>query len=317
MSASPPGRTGYLRLFLLSLSLVLVCLLGLLFGVRMEAVVPATGIVKARDQQDLRALVAGPVEPGWYEGEVVRPGAVPLRARLDADGNGQTDPAQGGVLPVQAGELADGSGLRVGPTRWHRLRAGDMLWPGQPVARVRAEDLRQQFLHVEQRLQERQSQGETDPALRAEHELLRERLAQAVLRAPTGEPSWLVLKVHVEPLAPVRPGDAVALVAPCDATGRPRDLVAELEVSESHGNGLEPGQAVRLYSTMYNHRLHGHAEARLEHLDPWADGGQDGSRLFHAVAAITNSPFPLPLGSSLKAEVVTGRKAVYRLILEH
>jgi hypothetical protein len=316
MSAPFPRRTRYLRAFLVSLLLVLACLFGLLFGVRLEAVVMADGVFKARDQQELRALAEGPVELGWYEGEIARGGAAPMRVRLDAAGDGLTDPAQGKVLAVQARALADGA--RAGELRFHALRAGDLLWPGQHVARVQADELRQELLRVQERLQERQSRDEPDHLLRAERDLLRGRLARSVLRAPAGGYPWVVLKVHVEPLAPVRPGDAVALVAPWDpAAGRPRDLVAEMDIDEKLCDELTPGQAVRLYSTMYNHRLYGLAEARLERLEPWGEMSAGGRRQFRAVAAVTEVPFPVKLGSSFKAEIVTGRKAVYRLILEH
>ena len=61
----PPRPTYHLRMFVLSLVLVVLCLAGFLFGVRLEAVAPATGIVLARDQQDVRAPLAGLVQLGY------------------------------------------------------------------------------------------------------------------------------------------------------------------------------------------------------------------------------------------------------------
>jgi hypothetical protein len=312
-----PSPTRYLRVFLFSLTLVFLCLAGFLFGVRMEAVVTAPGTLKAKGQHEVRALVAGLVELGWHEGTVAGPSGPPLHARLDPQGNGRTDPSAGKALAVQAYGLADGSGRRIGPTRFHRLEAGDILWPEQILGRVRADELRLELSRVQQRLEEVQGQGQSDHALQAQRDLLRERLAQSLVYAPQGEGAWLVLKVRVEPLAAVQPGDALALIAPCDArTGQPRDVIAELDVPESHYDGLAPGQEVRLYSATHNHRLHGHAEGRLERLGPLAEAA-GGGRSFRAVAAVTESPFPLLSGSSIKAEIVTGRKPVYRIILEH
>ena len=73
---------------------------------------------------------------------------------------------------------------------------------------------------------------------------------------------------------------------------------------------------MRIYSTMYNQRLHGHAEGRIERLEPLAEALPSGERRFRAVAVITAAPFALRVGSSFKAEIVIGRKQVYRIILE-
>jgi hypothetical protein len=315
--ARPKTPTTYLRVFFVSLTLVLLGLGGFLFGVRMEAVVPATGIIKARDQQEVRALIAGLIDLGWQAAEIPGASGKVVAARLDPDGNGLTDPGQGKSLAVRGYVLEDESGKAV-PLHFHKLQAGDVLWPGQVLGRVRTDELRLELSRVEERLIELQSQGQSDQALLSRRDLLRGRMAQAVLRTPAGAWPWLVLKVRVEPLAAVRPGDAIVLIAPCDPTTKqPRDLIAELTLSEAQSQGLEPGQAVRLYSTMFNHRVHGHAEARLERIDPFVEEGPGGERQLRGLAAITVAPFALPLGSSFRAEIVTGRKAVYRIILEH
>ena len=59
----PPRATYHLRVFTVSLVLVVVCLAGFLFGVRMEAKVPATGVITARDLRHARAA-AGPDRGG-------------------------------------------------------------------------------------------------------------------------------------------------------------------------------------------------------------------------------------------------------------
>jgi hypothetical protein len=313
----PKKNTSYLRIFLFSLTLVLLCLVGFLFAVRMEAVVPATGIFRARDQQEVRALVGGLIEPGWQTAEVPRPSGKSLPARLDGDGNGLTDPEGGKSVSVRGYVLADDSGKAV-PLHFHRLKAGDVLWPGQVLARVRSDELRLELSRLEERLIDLHSQGQSDQALLTRRDLLRGQLAQTVLRAPPGAWPWLVLKVRVEPLGAVRPGDSVALIAPCDPiTSEPREVLAEMTVAEGQSHSLEPGQAVRIYSTMFNHRIHGYGEARVEHVEPWAEGDDGGQRQFRALASVTQAPFPLRLGSSFRAEIVTGRKAVYRIILEH
>lgn len=322
MSASwlPPRPAYHLRVFAGSLLLVVLGLLGLLFGVRMEALAPASGIIVARDLLETRALVDGLIEPGWYEGEIALPGEAPFHARLDQAGNGGTDPGRRPVLTFHHFQLVDGSQeLRREALRFHRLLAGDILWPGQVAAGVRTDGVRLQLAQLEERLALLESGGQRELAqsVRVQRDGLRERVQEAVMHAPTSAESWLVLEVHVAPLQAVAAGDPIATLVPLEpATHRPRDLVARIEVDEKHGADLAPGQTVCLYSAVYNHRLHGRAEAVIERIEPWAIPGADGSRRFRIHAPITKAPFQLPLGSSFKAEVLVGRKPVYRIILE-
>lgn len=283
---TPPRLTYHLRVFVICLTLLLLCLAGFLFGVRMEAVVPASGVITARDLHDVRALLPGLAEPGWYEGELAETAGAPLRVRLDFLGDGVTDPARGPARAVQHFHLA-GTDRRLNreDVRFRRLEAGDELWPGQVVAVVRPV-------------------GSDLPA-------------DAVLRVPDGSDRWQVVDVRATRFQAVRPGDVLARIVPLDPdTGRPRDLLARLELDEKHCGDLIAGQAVRLSCTMYNPRLHGRAEAVLERLEPWGEPGANGTRRFHAVARVTHTPFHLPLGSSFKADIVVGRKPVYRIILE-
>src|SRR5690242_14487574 len=62
----PPRPFHHLRIFGISLGLVVLSLGGFLFGVSLEAVTPAQGIILSRDQQEIRTPIAGLVEPGWF-----------------------------------------------------------------------------------------------------------------------------------------------------------------------------------------------------------------------------------------------------------
>jgi len=309
----PLRPTYHVRVFTVCLVLVVLFLAGLLFGVELEAVVPAAGVITARDLREARALVGGLVEPGWYEGEVGG-----HRVRMDAHGNGRLDPNAGAAGPVAAHEWArNGSKVPVKGKTFHRLKPGDELWPGQVFAAVRTDELRFRLQTIEEQIKEGESRG-PNGALMRERERLRELLSQAVLHAPEGDDRWLALEVRVSPLQAVSPGDVVATLAPIDVkTGQPRDLMARLEVKEEHWGSLSPEQSVRLHSAVHNHRLHGNAEARIERLEPGGHSSGNGERRFHALAPVTTAPFALPIGSSFKAEVVVGRKVVYRIILEH
>lgn len=101
------------------------------------------------------------------------------------------------------------------------------------------------------------------------------------------------------------------------ASLHPEPPAIRLEFEEKHFGPVEPGQQVRLYSNMYHHRTHGIAKGVIDWLEPAGGEGPNGSRRFHAWVKITDSPFPMKLGSSLRAEVITGRKPTYQIILEH
>jgi len=310
-------RPTYLRVFALSLGAVILCLVGFLFGVRLEAVMPGSGVIAAREQQDIRAGIAGIIELGWQEGILRQAKGLDLRFRVNAKGHGSTDPGQGTVQKIEHFKLADGRVILPAELTYHKLQAGDELWPGQEFGLIRVDDLELKIRKLKARLDDLKSRGDPLLEVLAEHDALVERLNQAVIRVPDAKNTWQVLKVHAAPLQAVQAGDAIALVAPVDPqTGRSRDLVAFLDVQERYAGELKPGQTVRLYSTMHNQRLHGFAEGKIEHLEPLGEPGPDGERHFRARAAIMQSPFPLRPGSTVKAEIVVGRKQVYRIILE-
>lgn len=317
---TPPRRAYHLRVFAVSLGLVVIGLAGFLLGVRMEAVEPATGIIAARDLRQVRSLLAGLIEAGWYEGQVVDSEGQLVRVRLDAHGEGAAE-LSGDFQPVAQHRIAGKLSISPDTLRFRRLQAGDDLWPGQPLAALRSDDWRLQLKQIEDRIRQWQSSGNHVPEreqARAEAELLRQRLSQATVRVPESSKLWMAVQVRVASLQAVQPGDVIASIVPIDpSTHQPLDLIARLEVEEKHRADLAPGQSVRLFSTMYNHRLHGHVEARIERIEPWGEPAPDGGRRYTVVASITDAPFPLPLGSSVKAEIVVGRKVVYRIILEH
>lgn len=312
----PPHPTYHLRVFVICLAIVVLSLLGFLFGVRMEALVPATGIITARDYQEIRTPLAGLIEPGWYAVELYQPSGAVVRFRLDAQGDGVGEPTNGRSLIVRQYRLPDGRSLRDEARHYHKLQPGDELWTGQVLATLRCDEQRFRLKDLEVRDEELSSTARE--RLRREKAWLVQQLEQATLRVPAGADLWLAVEVRVAPLQAVAAGDVVAALVPLDsATRTPRDLVARLDIDEKHCAEVEPEQSVRIYSQMHNHRLHGWASARLERLEPWGEAHTEGGRWFRAQAPITEAPFTLPLGSSFKAEIVVGRKTVYRIILEH
>ncbi len=277
---NPPGRTFYVRTFVISLVIVFGGLATFLFAVRMESTVAGKGIIRSRQEVTLRANAPGVVQLGWYEGKVTKTQTPALSYRVDVKGNGLAKTADGNFLIVKHDKTPN-SKLPTDDRVFRALKAGDFVWPGQVMAAV-------------------------------------PKFQEEPLTAPTSPDLWLVQQVHVEHLSAIKAGDKVVTLVPVDGeTKQPIDLVADVTFDEEHAAEVAQGQTVRLYSNMYNARLHGKAEGVVRWIHPWiSESGTDG-RHIRVQIEMTQSPFPLRLGAGVVAKVVVGRKPVYRIILEH
>lgn len=316
------GRGYYLRIFLISLGIVALCLAGFLFGVRLEATVPVRGTITARDLREVRTVVAGLIEPGWYEGEVsAKPGGRVVSVRLDSkydNSDSVFDPASG-----LHGWVEDGGATlwRLIPesVRFHRLQAGDVLWPGQRLAALDNDETRLELRLLDDRIQ--QANKGSQPGLdvsefERQRDRLRLQIERSVLRVPAGTERWLVLQPRAAHHQSVSTGDVIAVIVPIDATTQqPRDVLARLEVDEQHLGELAAGQVVRLRSATQSERS-ARTEARIDRIEPWPQLDADGKKRYGVFAAISPGT-PFPLGSTCHADIIIGRKQVYRIILEH
>ncbi|GIW81779.1 MAG: hypothetical protein KatS3mg105_3586 [Gemmatales bacterium] len=286
LPATPPGRSYYLLVTSVSFGTLFACMGGILFGVQLEVVAPARGTITARDMQDIRTPVAGLVQPGWYEGELAQASSGQKeRFRVDSQGNGIAEAHRGKGLAIHAYQVEDGRRIDPNTCHFHRLSVGDILWPGQVLAEVSS------------------LAGNKEPK---------------VLLVPESAPCWVTVKVKRQMGQAVDAGGAVATIVPVDRINHQViGAIARLEVEERHFGAIHPEQRVRLRSRMFNHRVYGEAEAKVEQLEPLGEECEPGKRRFFVVAPILRSPFPLVLGSSFDAEIVVGRKSVYRVILEH
>lgn len=312
----PPRASYHLKVFGVSLVLVVTALAFFLFAVQMEALTPAAGTVSARDLQEIRALIPGLVEAGWYEAGLAQPDGSQLSVRLDGQGNGMTEPAAGKKQTVLQYRLEDGRRIADKAVHFHRLQAGDELWPGQVVAAIRTDELRA-------RLRDLENHDDADLfqdryVRQRERVRLLSQLAQAALWVPAGEDRWLAVEVRAAPNQAVQAGDVLAVIVPIDAAARqPRDLIAVLDVEEDRFGDVRVDQDVRICSGVFNQRLFGVATGKIERVAPLANVDGNGKRHFQVQAVVTQAPFAMPLGSTVKAEIVVGRKTVYRIILEH
>src|SRR5262245_42848501 len=89
MSSSPvpPRRSRHLRIFLVSLGILITGLAVFVFGVSMEATATARGYVTARGTVEVRSPSAGRVIPDWTDkarsefpkpGDLLKPGSAPM-----------------------------------------------------------------------------------------------------------------------------------------------------------------------------------------------------------------------------------------------
>jgi multidrug resistance efflux pump len=127
----------------------------------------------------------------------------------------------------------------------------------------------------------------------------------------------MVVKVFAVNNQWVRAGDLLFQLTSVDPkTMEAKDLIVQMEVKEENAGEIKTGQVFRLFSKMYSQRLHGHAEGLIEKIDPQAYLNDQGERVFQAEGKVTQSPFPLPLGSSATVEILVGKKQIYKIILE-
>jgi hypothetical protein len=227
-----------LHVFGLSLLLIVGALVLFLFGVRMEAVAPAIGVVTSPQIVTIRATKSGIIE---------KAGSPTVNVAPDSD---------------------------------------TFLQGGTEIARIRPI-------------------GDANPK------------AAASVRLPADFPSWLVLEVHFADGQRIQDGDPIVTVFPLSAEGAAIHHPVRLEIDEKNFGAIEPGQEVRMTSNMFPHRSHGAAKGVIDRVEPMGVAGPNGSRKFHAWVRVTESPFELKLGSSVKAEVIVGRKKTYQIILEH
>lgn len=186
-----------------------------------------------------------------------------------------------------------------------QLRAGAELVGGHPFAVIRSDDVRWLADYWRDLLPE----WNREPVQRAEPQ---------TFTAPAHAERWLVLEIRVAPGQRILAGEVLATLVPIDPiTKKPLDLMVRLDFEERHFGHVAVGQPARFASAMYNYRLFGKALGHIERLEPAGTEGTNGARQFAAVARIEEAPFELKIGSSVKAEVVTGRRKLVRVILEH
>lgn len=141
-------------------------------------------------------------------------------------------------------------------------------------------------------------------------------MAAAAVQLPGDFAQWIVLEVQASDGQRIEEGDPIATFCPIAAEAEAANWQVRLEIEEKNFGAIEPGQEVRMSSNMFSHRTHGIAKGVIERLEPMGIESPNG-RKFYAWVRVLDRPFDLKLGSSVKAEVIVGRKKTWQIILEH
>ncbi len=135
---------------------------------------------------------------------------------------------------------------------------------------------------------------------------------------PNNKFSWQLLELLVVNGQRVRQDDKIAVLVAYDKSHlKIRELCARIEIEEKQFGSVRPGQSVRLNSPIFPSRSFGYASGLVNRIDPIPIVAPGGIRKFVVWVDITESPFELPLESTIHADIIIGKQSVYQIILDH
>lgn len=113
---------------------------------------------------------------------------------------------------------------------------------------------------------------------------------------------------------PIARGERLVHISSSDA------IEVKLFVRQVGVNRIEPNQEVRIRSSVYNWQRYGLARGTVRFIsqEPSVEGGSAIPDEHHylVVANVHNPPRPLPLGSTVNAEIVIRNAAIWKLLFE-
>jgi multidrug resistance efflux pump len=349
---TPRGRIPFLRYMLIGCVLTLVGLVALAMVVSVEDSVSGAGLVYPAKDAEVRSGVAGVIDqiPVHLNDRVT---AGQVLARLDAralDARSADLKSRRNLLDARCAIASrELERLRLNPLpaefrdseaavqtaqvelklaekkleRQLRLREQeavadatlDQIEGDRDLARIRLEAVRKTHGIVQSGLAEailaeaqarvHQLECELESVLE-EQKRVQAELDRYVLRAP--EPG-VVVALPKDDGEAVQRGELVAIIALDD------QCCIRLRIDEDQFREVSVGQSIRFYSAMYPYREHGHATGKIDLIQPWAR--QEGGRIYYeAIASVTSTPFELKLGSSVSADIILGRKPLYRMVFD-
>ena len=112
---------------------------------------------------------------------------------------------------------------------------------------------------------------------------------------------------------PVKAGDQVALGQELVLLAGSEDRALRMWIKEEDSSEVKLDQTVRIYSQIFYYRRHGIGLGKIIEIEQYPKL-KDGKNHIEAVAQITESPFPIRVGSWAKARIIIKRCAILKLL---
>lgn len=147
--------------------------------------------------------------------------------------------------------------------------------------------------------------------IHAELEALGERRDEMAIKAPIdGEITLLEIR---HPGMRVEAGDLLIKLSPLDAAPRVRATVGQRNIDL-----LSPGVPVRMESMVFDAPLEGYITGHIDRIAPEPQRDTAGSSAeprYEIMITVEDSPYPLVWGSTIRAEILLGRRSLLEIFL--
>ncbi len=155
--------------------------------------------------------------------------------------------------------------------------------------------------------------GESITGFERELDLLQRQRERFYVRAPVaGEITFTEVRY---PGVKVAEGALIFKMSPVDAPFRVRAYIVQRNLDL-----VRPGMAVRMESMVFDSPLEGYVQGEVLSVsrEPSQDvAGSDGEPLYEVRIAVESTPYPLVLGSTLRTEIILGRRSLVSVFLRN
>lgn len=146
-----------------------------------------------------------------------------------------------------------------------------------------------------------------------EIELLQRKRERLFVRAPmAGEITYTEVRY---PGIKMNEGALILKMSPADAPFRVRAYIGQRNLDL-----VRPGMSVRMESMVFDSPLEGYVEGEVEVVsrEPSRDvEGPGGEPLYEVRIAVVSTPYPLVLGSTLRTEIILGRRSLASVFMRN
>ncbi|MBL7170820.1 MAG: HlyD family efflux transporter periplasmic adaptor subunit [Candidatus Omnitrophica bacterium] len=111
----------------------------------------------------------------------------------------------------------------------------------------------------------------------------------------------------------VKAGDQVDIGQELVILACSEERAVRIWIKEEDSAEVKLGQKVRIYSRIFYYRRYGVALGKIMKIEPYPNI-KDGKNYVEAVAQITESPFPIKVGSHAEARIIIKRSSILKLL---